>query len=91
MHKGDEGRVKTLLQDFVKHSIPEYILDGSHYILSNGGVQKLSLKKGESFWEVQGNIQGDDFQVYSSELTINFRDENVSHYCNCPDSWAPPP
>lgn len=88
MEKVDEGKVKNLLQNFVNDSIPDYILDGARYIISNGGVQKLSLKKGDPFWSVDGNIQGEDFQVYASELTLNLSDGNVSHYCNCPDSFS---
>jgi non-specific serine/threonine protein kinase len=88
MEKGDESRVKSLLQEFVRDSIPEYILEGAHYILSNGGVQKLGLKKGERLWDVEGAIQGEDFQVYASELSIGLEDGQVAFYCNCPDSFS---
>jgi len=88
MEKGEESRVKSLLQEFVRDSIPEYILEGSHYIISNAGVQKLGLKKGERVWEVEGSIQGEDFQVYSSELTLAPEEDSVSFYCNCPDSFS---
>ncbi len=68
MEKGDESKVKALLQHFVADSIPEYILDGAQYIISNAGVQKLSLKKGEKIWEVEANIQAEDFQIYSPKF-----------------------
>ncbi|TVM17298.1 ATP-dependent helicase [Oceanidesulfovibrio indonesiensis] len=88
MDKGEESLVKSLLNDFVSDSIPEYLLEGSQYILANGGVQKLSLKKGDTFWEINGNIQGEDFQVYSPEISINLKENRISYYCNCPDSFS---
>ncbi len=88
MDRDQEARVKPILQEFIANSIPEYILDGSHYIVGNVGVQKLSLKRDENYWEVEGNIQGEDFQIYSSELSINIKDASVSYQCNCPDSFS---
>ncbi len=88
MEQNEEIRVKTLLQEFVNDSVPEYILDGSQYIVSNGGVQKLSLKKGERIWDIEGNIQGEDFQVYSPELSVSLQDGNVTYNCNCPDYFS---
>ena len=88
METQEESRVKALLQEFVKDSVPEYILDGSQFIVGNGGVQKLSLKKGEHLWEVEGNIQGEDFQVYSPEISINLKDGNVTFNCNCADYFT---
>ncbi len=88
MEKFDESKVKALLQEFVKDSVPEYILDGAQYIIANGGIQKLSLRKNENIWDVEGNIQGEDFQIYSSELTLNFTESGVTYYCNCPDSFS---
>ncbi|MGE4299877.1 MAG: SNF2-related protein [Desulfovibrionaceae bacterium] len=88
MDRTDEKTVKNLIQEFVKDSIPEYIVEGAQMILANGGVQKLSLKKQEQYWDVEGNIQGDDFQVYSSELTLNLGGRQVSFTCNCPESFS---
>ncbi len=88
MEKGDESKVKSLLQHFVADSIPEYILDGAQYIISNGGVQKLSLKKGEKIWEVEANIQAEDFQIYSPEISVTLSDNNISFNCNCPDIFS---
>ncbi|THB63010.1 MAG: ATP-dependent helicase, partial [Desulfovibrio sp.] len=88
METGGETKVHALLQEFVSDSIPDYLLEGSHYIISNGGVQKLSLKKREGFWDVESNIQGDDFQVYSPELTLDLNQGKISYYCNCPDSFS---
>ncbi|MBG0777503.1 MAG: DEAD/DEAH box helicase [Desulfovibrionaceae bacterium] len=88
MSRGDETAIKKHLERFVRESIPEYIVDGARYILTGGGVQKLSLKQGETVWEIEGNIQGDDFQVYSSALTVNVADGSVHSSCNCADSFT---
>ena len=84
----NEHQVKSILQEFTKDSIPEYIVDAAHELIGESGVQKLALKKDESFWEVEGSIQGEDFQIYSPKLTISLREENVSYHCNCPDSFS---
>ena len=84
----DEGLIKKILQEFIHDSIPEYIVDGAQELISDGGVQKLALKKDEAYWEVEGSIQGEDFQIYSPKLTIALREENVSYMCNCPDSFS---
>ncbi len=70
----EEQTVKQLLQVFVRETIPEYIIDGSHAIVAQDGVQKLTLNKREGYWDVDGQIQGEDFQVYASELSINLKD-----------------
>lgn len=88
METNEESRVKARLQEFIKDSIPEYILEGSQYIVTNGGVQKLGLKKGENIWEIEASIQGEDFQVYSPEILINLKDTNVSYNCNCADYFS---
>ena len=84
----EEQTVKSLLQEFVRESIPEYIIDGSHAIVAQGGVQKLTVKKRDGYWDVDGQIQGEDFQVYASELSVNLRDRTTNFFCNCPDSFS---
>lgn len=84
----DEGLIKRILQEFIHDSVPEYIVDAARDLMSESGVQKLALKKDESFWEVEGGIQGEDFQIYSPRLTLSLREENASYHCNCPDSFS---
>jgi non-specific serine/threonine protein kinase len=84
----EEQTVKTLLQEFVRETIPEYIIDGSHAIVAQDGVQKLTVKKRDGYWDVDGQIQGEDFQVYASELSVNLRDRTINFFCNCPDSFS---
>ena len=88
MAQSEDGIVKKILQKFVRDTIPEYILEGSHAILDSGGVQKLDLKKRSQFWDVDGQIQGDDFQVYASEIGLNLEEHTISYFCNCPDSFS---
>lgn len=84
----DESFIQPILQEFINDSIPEYIVDSARDTIAEGGVQKLGLKKDEAFWEVEGSIQGEDFQIYSPKLTISLNEENVSYHCNCPDSFS---
>jgi len=85
MKHEDEDRARSILSHFIADSVPEYIREGAQNILDDGGVRKLSLQKREQTWDVDAQIQGDDFQNYASELSLNLGDGNVSHYCNCPD------
>ena len=41
----DETKIKSLLSDFVRETIPDYILDGSHAIVASDGIQKLTVNR----------------------------------------------
>ncbi|MFW6235478.1 MAG: SNF2 helicase associated domain-containing protein, partial [Desulfovibrionales bacterium] len=84
----EENTVKTLLKEFIQENIPEYILDGSRSILTNDGVQKIDIKKRDNYWDVEGHIQGEDFQIYNSEIGLNLGGGTVNFFCNCPDSFS---
>ncbi len=88
MNISDTTQVRELLKNFVHDSIPEYILDGSHQIVSHDGVQKVDLKERDHFLDIDGRIQAEDFQVYNSEIGLNLSDGTVNFYCNCPDSFS---
>ncbi|MFV0422132.1 DEAD/DEAH box helicase [Oleidesulfovibrio sp.] len=88
MDRPEETTVKSMLQEFVTDTVPEYIIDGSHNILNSGGVLKLSLKKSGGYWDVEAHIQGDDFQNYSPKLSLNISEETINYMCNCPDSFS---
>ena len=45
MNVREENAARALVQLFLKDSIPEYIKDAGHEIVSGGGVQKLSIRK----------------------------------------------
>ncbi len=84
----DEGIIKNILQEFIKDSIPEYILDISREIIADGGMQKLALNKQPMQWEVEGSIQGEDFQIYAPKLDISLREHSVAPSCNCQDCFS---
>ena len=84
----EELQVKELLREFISDTIPEYILDGARSLVADNGVQKIDIKKREQFWDVEGHIQGEDFQAYNSEIGLNLEQESVNFYCNCPDSFS---
>ena len=84
----DESLVKKILQEFINDSVPEYIVDTARDLFSEGGVQKIALKKGPSYWEVEGSIQEEDFQIYSPKLTLALNEEATSYLCNCSDSFS---
>jgi len=84
----EESKAKKLLQEFIRETIPEYIIDGSHSIVAAGGVQKIDLKTHDQYWDVEGQIQGDDFQVYAAELGLNLETGAVTSFCNCQESFS---
>jgi len=84
----EDVRLESLLKEFIKYSIPEYILQSAHPIIEGNGVQKINVKKRDPFYDVEGQVQGDDLQVYNAELSINLADGNINFYCNCPDSFS---
>ncbi|WP_147821780.1 DEAD/DEAH box helicase [Salidesulfovibrio onnuriiensis] len=88
MANGEESVVKQILQDFVNNTIPDYILEMGQSIAAAGGVQKMDLKQRERYWDIDGQVEGEDFQNYSSEIGINLGDRAVNYYCNCPDSFS---
>lgn len=84
----DEHLIKPILQEFIRESIPEYIVDTAKEFITSGSVQKLGLKKSAELWDVDASIQGDDFQNYSPHLTITFQEKAVHCQCNCSDSFS---
>lgn len=88
MSTSEENTVKNITDTFLKESIPEYILENARSILERDGVQKLDLKKREKYWDIEGRIQSDDFQVYNPEIGINLSEDSVNFFCNCPDSFT---
>ncbi len=88
MPAAEENKVRKILSDFLKDSIPEYILEGSQGIVSNGGVQKLNVNRREGVWDAEAQIQGEDFQVYATEMSINLDKEAVNYYCNCDEGFS---
>ncbi len=88
MSQNEETVVKSILKSFVSGTVPEYILDGSRSIVAAEGVQRLDLKKRERYWDIDASIQGEDFQIYSSELGLNLAEESINYYCNCPESFS---
>ena len=88
MKKTNEHIALKALGKFINGVIPEYILDGAHLVLDQGGIQKISLKQGEGYWDVEATVEGDDFQVYAPRLNLDLADGTVNFLCNCPDSFS---
>ena len=88
MLNAQEKKIKEIVQRFVNHDIPEYILESAKVFFSENGIHKISIKKHDHYWDLEGRIQGDDFQVYNSEIGLNLDSETVNFYCNCPDSFS---
>lgn len=84
----NEAKAKSLLQELVSDTIPEYIIESSQYILDSGGVQKISLKKSEGYWDLEGTVQGEDFQIYSPKISLDFHEGSTSFLCNCPEAFS---
>ncbi|MEF2230532.1 MAG: SNF2-related protein [Pseudodesulfovibrio sp.] len=88
MTSGEEQIVKSILQDFIGDSVPDYILEGAKDIVAANGVQKMDLKKRDQYWDIDGQVQGDEFQNYTSEIGLNLSEGTINYYCNCPDSFS---
>ena len=87
MNVREENAARALVQLFLKDSIPEYIKDAGQEIVSGGGVQKLSIRKEAETWNVEGIVQGEDFQNYSPHLLLNLADSQSTHTCNCHEAF----
>lgn len=87
MSRTEQNLVRDLCQAFLHDSVPEYILDAAHYILSEGGVQKIHIQEGDT-WDVGGVIQGEDLQVYTPNLQFTLADRSTRHQCNCSDAFT---
>lgn len=88
MSSSVEERVQRILRDFLSSDIPEYIRDSGQYLIAEGGIQKLDIRRGGDSWKVEAQIQGDDFQTYTSELEISLDQGTASSNCNCQDSFS---
>ena len=88
MNLREKNAARALVQSFLKDSIPEYIQDSGQDILVSGGVQKLTLRQEEQELDVEGVVQGDDFQNYAPRLTMNFADNRLTYLCNCHDAFS---
>lgn len=84
----DESRVMEIINEFLRDSVPEHILEFSHELLSQQGLDKMDLKKRDTYWDIDSKIQGDEFQIYTPEIGINLSEESINYFCNCPDSFS---
>lgn len=83
MHFGEGANASDLLRDFIQDNIPDYILDDARMLAADETAVKASLKQDGNYCEVSGNIQGEDFQVFSPSISISLSDGFVTHTCNC--------
>ncbi|WP_243546778.1 DEAD/DEAH box helicase [Pseudodesulfovibrio tunisiensis] len=88
MTYSEENIVKSILDNFINDTVPDYILDLARDIVASGGVQKLDLKKRDQYWDIDGQVEGEDFQNYTSEVGLNLSDNTINYYCNCADSFS---
>jgi non-specific serine/threonine protein kinase len=72
----------------LKFNVPEYVLESAKSLLSREDVQHWDLRKSDGFWDLDGTIQGDDFQVYNPEIGLNLGEGSINYFCNCPDSFS---
>ncbi|MDD6181675.1 MAG: SNF2-related protein [Desulfovibrionaceae bacterium] len=88
MTRAEKNIVRELNQQFLHDAIPEYIRDMGQYTLSEGGVQKINIQQESDSWQIQGVIQGDDFQVYTPVLRFTLIDRTTKHECNCTEAFT---
>lgn len=82
-----EEHAQHILRGFLL-TIPEHIRAGGQYLIAEDGIQKIDIRRNGNSWRVEGQIQGDDFQIYSSELDFSLDQSAVRSYCNCQDSFS---
>ncbi|MDR2573663.1 MAG: DEAD/DEAH box helicase [Desulfovibrio sp.] len=87
MSRSELSSITEICGRFLHDTVPEYVRDSAKYILSDNGVQKINIQEGEP-WEVQGTIQGEDFQVYTPSLQVSLAGQAVTSQCNCEDSFS---
>ncbi len=88
MTRAEKNAVRTLVQNFMQESIPEYIRDSGQYILSENGLQRMNINHEGNLWKVEGTVQGDDLQVYTPNLLISLDDYTTKANCNCSESFT---
>ena len=96
MNVREENAARALIQGFLKDSVPEYIKDTGQEILNSGGVHKLTIRKEGDTWDVEGIVQGEDFQNYSPHLMLNPGDFRITATAMKRSwafavTWPPPP
>lgn len=79
-------KVATVTKNFIEESIPEYVREQAESILDK--VEKIDLKTRQDFWDIVGIVQGEDFQVYNSEIGVNLKEGSINYFCNCSDSFS---
>ncbi len=88
MTTGEEAQALQAIQRFIRENVPEHIASGAQSLIAENGPPKITLKQLEQHWDIAGQFQGDDFQVYNAELGINLKDATTTYFCNCADSFS---
>jgi non-specific serine/threonine protein kinase len=88
MPSAAETKAKQISDEFLRFNVPEYVLESAKSMLSREDVQNWDLRKSDGFWDLDGKIQGDDFQVYNPEIGLNLGEGSINYFCNCPDSFS---
>lgn len=83
MLTSEEHSAKTVLEKFLKDAIPEYIVDSAKSIVNSNSVQKVNIIKDSAYWELSGNVQGEDLEIFSPNITLALHEGSSSHACNC--------
>jgi len=69
----EQDKVRAILTRFTRETIPDYIIESSSAILESDGVQKLDIQQRDQFLDVDGQVQGEDFQIYTRSLVGSVR------------------
>ncbi|SHN66117.1 non-specific serine/threonine protein kinase [Desulfovibrio litoralis DSM 11393] len=84
----NELLAKELLKNFLENDVIDYVLERATSIINSGGLQKISLKKDDSHWEIDGSVHEDGLQVYSPQISLFLNENNLSYSCNCDNSFS---
>ena len=84
----EETAAQAIIEKFLKASLPEYLLAGASALLESGGVMKIRLNKLPERWEIEGSVQGDDLEIYSSNIILHMDERRADYLCNCMDCFS---
>ncbi len=88
MNSREEAAAKSILQNFVNKSVPEYIRDTARMLLNEHSIGKVDIDTAGDLLKIQGVVHGEDFQSYAPKLSLSLADKHVEHTCNCMESFA---
>ncbi len=88
MNSKEEVIAKSVLEEFLNKSVPEYIRDIAQTLLSESHVTKVDFSTSGQFIKITAHVSGEEFQSYQPTFRINLVEKRLEHSCNCMEGFA---